>query len=133
MRVGDYLYVRGAGPGKTFKHEGFRRLQGIVGETYTRMLVVKEVEDPDSPLNVPDDFTFRGQGPVNAYEVDGYFGEHAYSLFGKLRKRMLTEGDADLLRGSTAFPLRATGRTILAAAARPRAAWTLWYRRMGRL
>ncbi len=118
-------------------------MQGIVGETYNRMLAGEAVNDPESPLFVPDDYKFHGQGPEEHYRVDSYFGEHAYSAFGKERKRVLIEGDGEL--SAMAFPLRASGRPgragpaaqrrllegVVAATARSRLARRT--RRMGRL
>ena len=36
------------------------RLQGIVGETYNRMLAGDAVQDPESPLFLPNDYAFHG-------------------------------------------------------------------------
>lgn len=51
-----------------------------------------------------------GQGSEADYQVGGYFGEHAYSLFGKDRKRVLIEADSDVAGALVAYPLRASGR-----------------------
>ena len=58
--------------------------QGIVGETYNRMLVGDAAKDPKSQYYLPDDYTFRGKGSEEAYLVDGYFGETADSMFTKV-------------------------------------------------
>lgn len=41
-------------------------MQGIVGETYNRMLAGDAVNDPSSPLFLPDDYEFHGKvrGPA---------------------------------------------------------------------
>ncbi len=36
-------------------------MQGIVGETYNRMLAGDAVNDPSSPLFLPDDYQFHGK------------------------------------------------------------------------
>ncbi len=36
------------------------QLQGIVGETYNRMLAGDTVQDPESPLFLPNDYAFHG-------------------------------------------------------------------------
>lgn len=93
-------------------------MQGIVGETYNRMLAGDAINDPKNPLFIPDDYEFHGQGPEDNYIVDAYFGEHAYGIFGKDRKRVLIEGDSDI--SLMAFPLRAFGRAAaLTTAPRP--------------
>lgn len=109
-------------------------MQGIVGETYNRMLAGDAINDAESPLYVPDDYKFHGQGPEENYATDGYFGDHAYGVFGKDRKRVLIEGDSDT--SMMAFPLHATGRTAIAAPRRRLLAAALparRSRRMGRL
>ncbi len=52
----------------------------------------------------------NGQGSEADYQVGGYFGEHAYSLFGKDRKRVLIEAEGDVAGALVAYPLRASGR-----------------------
>ena len=67
--------------------------------------------DPRHPLFLPDDNQFRGRGAEEAYEVEGFFAEPAFSLFGRASEagpaqaRRLIEGAA------VAFPLHATSRT----------------------
>ncbi|EIE23708.1 hypothetical protein COCSUDRAFT_47405 [Coccomyxa subellipsoidea C-169] len=85
-------------------------MQGIVGETYNRMLAGEAVKDPNNPLYLEDDYQFHGKGSEADYQVGGYFGEHAYSLFGKDRKRVLIETDGDDAGALVAYPLRASGR-----------------------
>lgn len=74
--------------------------QGIVGETYARMLAgAKAVSDPEHPLYIADDFQFHGAHGAEEYAMAGYFDEgHALSLFGKKvaasSRRMLIEGAA---------------------------------------
>ena len=53
-------------------------VQGVIGETYSRMLAGQAVQDPEHPLYLPEDFKFHGQ--EEEYTVDGYFGEHRCSL-----------------------------------------------------
>ncbi len=60
-------------------------VQGIIGETYNRMLVGDAVKDPNSQYYLPDDYTFRGKGAEETYIVDGYFGETADTMFAKVR------------------------------------------------
>lgn len=76
-----------------------------------------------------------GQGLEADYQVGGYFGEHAYSLFGKDRKRVLIEADSDVAGALVAYPLRASGRPgarQLAAVVIGLPASKLTSRRMGR-
>ena len=58
--------------------------QGVIGETYNRMLLGEAVNDPSSQYFLPDDYTFHGKGSEETYIVDGYFGETADSMFGKV-------------------------------------------------
>ena len=58
--------------------------QGVVGETYNRMLVGEAANDPDSEFYLPDDYVFRGKGAEADYLIDGYFGETANTMFGKV-------------------------------------------------
>ena len=53
-------------------------VQGVIGETYSRMLAGEAVQDPEHPLYLPEDFKFHGK--EEEYTVDGYFGEHRCSL-----------------------------------------------------
>ena len=62
----------------------FRSVQGIIGETYNRMLVGDAVKDPNSQYYLPDDYTFRGKGAEETYIVEGYFGETADTMFAKV-------------------------------------------------
>jgi hypothetical protein len=60
--------------------------QGIVGETYERLLAgADKVTDPEHPLYIPDDFLFHGKYEEEQYTMAGYFddGSHALSLLGK--------------------------------------------------
>lgn len=75
-----------------------RTVQGIVGETYNRMLVGDAVNDPNSRYYLPDDYTFHGKGPEETYLVDGYFGETSDSLFAKVLLLLLCS--AVLLEGN---------------------------------
>lgn len=57
--------------------------QGIVGETYNRMLVgVEALRNPESKYYLPDDYQFHGKGSEADYAVHSYFGETATSMFG---------------------------------------------------
>ena len=58
--------------------------QGIVGETYNRMLAGSAVNDPKSQYFLPDDYTFHGKGSEEAYVVNGYFADTGNTLFGKV-------------------------------------------------
>lgn len=58
--------------------------QGVIGETYNRMLVGEAVHDPNSKYFLPDDYTFHGKGTEEDYVVDGLFGETANTMFGKV-------------------------------------------------
>ena len=60
------------------------RAQGVIGETYNRMLVGEAVHDPNSQYYLPDDYTFHGKGTEEDYVVDGLFGETANTMFGKV-------------------------------------------------
>ena len=53
-------------------------VQGVIGETYSRMLAGQAVQDPEHPLYLPEDFKFHGE--EEEYTMDGYFGEHRCSL-----------------------------------------------------
>lgn len=61
-------------------------VQGIVGETYNRMLAGANaaINDPESKYYLPDDYAFHGQGPEQDYTVDSFFGDFKNSLFGKV-------------------------------------------------
>ena len=58
--------------------------QGVVGETYNRMLVGEAANDPNSEFYLPDDYVFRGKGAEADYLIDGYFSETANTMFGKV-------------------------------------------------
>ena len=58
--------------------------QGIVGETYNRMLAGAAMDDPDSKYYLPNDYLFHGVGAVEDYMVDSYFAESKLNLFGKV-------------------------------------------------
>ena len=60
-------------------------MQGVVGETYNRMLVGEAANDPNSEFYLPDDYVFRGKGAEADYLIDGYFSETANTMFGKVR------------------------------------------------
>ena len=65
-------------------------VQGIVGETYNRMLAGAAMDDPDSKYYLPDDYVFHGMGAVEDYVVDSYFAESKFSVFGKVRSQART-------------------------------------------
>ena len=58
--------------------------QGVVGETYNRMLVGEAANDPNSEFYLPDDYVFRGKGAEADYLIDSYFSETANTMFGKV-------------------------------------------------
>ena len=60
-------------------------VQGIVGETYNRMLAGAAMDDLDSKYYLPDDYVFHGKGAVEDYIVDSYFAESKFGAFGKVR------------------------------------------------
>ncbi|CAK0783229.1 hypothetical protein CVIRNUC_006428 [Coccomyxa viridis] len=81
-------------------------MEGIIGETYNRMLVGADaLSDPASPAYLPDDMQFYGQGAEATYAVAAYFGEGATSVSGKERRRVLIESNMH-----SAFPVHAMGR-----------------------
>ncbi|CAL5220920.1 g3017 [Coccomyxa viridis] len=100
-----YLNFDAALLGPPASHE----MQGIVGETYNRMLAGAAMDDPDSKYYLPDDYVFHGMGAVEDYVVDSYFAESKFSVFGKDRKRLLIEGD-DSPGFGLAYPLSASIR-----------------------
>ena len=56
-----------------------------MGETYNRMLVGEEaLSNPDNSQFLPDDWQFHGKGAEEDYALQGYFGETARSMFGKV-------------------------------------------------
>ena len=64
--------------------------QGIIGETYNRMLMGPDaLSNPASPAYLPDDMQFYGQGAEATYAVAAYFSEGATSVSGKVRARKL--------------------------------------------
>ena len=76
-------------------------MQGIIGETYNRMLAGMEaLQNPDSKFYLADDFVFHGKGSEADYALDGYFGETAATMFGKVNPRLLLSIYPMLLRGS---------------------------------
>ncbi|CAK0783230.1 hypothetical protein CVIRNUC_006429 [Coccomyxa viridis] len=81
-------------------------MEGVVGETYNRMLVGEAANDPNSEFYLPDDYVFRGKGAEFDYLIASYFSETANTMFGKEHKRVLIEADA----GGLQFPMRALGR-----------------------
>ncbi len=59
-------------------------VQGVVGETYNRMLVGDAANDPNSEFYLPDDYVFRGKGAEFDYLIASYFSETANTMFGKV-------------------------------------------------
>ena len=60
-------------------------VQGIIGETYNRMLAGEEaLRNPDSKYFLDNDYLFHGKGSEADYALDSYFAETANSRFGKV-------------------------------------------------
>ena len=94
--------------------------QGIVGETYERMLAGEEaLADPRHPLYLPDDSQFSSKGAEEGYAVEGFFGQPAFSLFGREAARAGPAQARRLIESSSsmAFPLHASSRTAWIARA----------------
>ena len=59
--------------------------QGIIGETYNRMLAGEEaLSNPESKYYLADDYVFHGKGAEVDYALDSYFQETVNSMFGKV-------------------------------------------------
>lgn len=66
-------------------HRAGPAAQGIIGETYNRMLAGEEaLRNPESKYYLADDFVFHGKGSEADYALEGYFGETAATMFGKV-------------------------------------------------
>ncbi len=80
--------------------------QGIVGETYDRLLAgADKVANPEHPLYIADDFQFHGKYEEEQYTMAGYFddGSHALSLLGKkiasaFRRRLFAQASSAKVR-----------------------------------
>lgn len=69
---------------KTVPERCVCKTQGVIGETYNRMLAGAALNDPTSEFYLPDDYVFHGKGSEETYIVDGYFGETAATMFGQV-------------------------------------------------
>jgi hypothetical protein len=91
-------------------------VQGIIGETYERLMAGDEARTPGSPLYEEDDDHFHGN--MAEYVVDGF----AAPLAGQPGPVLGSERDGAVtsrrrLAGTAAYPLAAAGRTRVARAA----------------
>ena len=80
--------------------------QGIIGETYNRMLVGPAVHDPKNAYFLPNDYTFHGKGTEDSYIVDGCFGETANTMFNQVRHAGHVAIVLCYLQGSSAMPMK---------------------------
>ena len=57
-------------------------LQGMLGETYDRLLEGKAVSQTENPLYLPDDNKFHGMGKRAQYLMDSYWDtNHTFNLY----------------------------------------------------
>lgn len=56
-------------------------MQGMLGETYDRLLAGDAIMDPENPLHLPDDRQWHGIGNESHYKMDSYFDtNHTFNL-----------------------------------------------------
>ena len=56
-------------------------MQGMLGETYDRLLAGDAIMDPGNPLHLPDDRQWHGIGNESHYKMDSYFDtNHTFNL-----------------------------------------------------
>ena len=91
-RQGDYgkpIFCNGSRRGSWDGNDrliAYYAAQGIIGETYSRMLKGQDaLSNPASQSYLPDDRQFYGKGAEASHALAGYFGESATSVFGKVR------------------------------------------------